>query len=56
MIIAGHGRVLAAKKLGIREIPVMTARVGPTRRRLLADNQLPMNALCSMGLKRPPRS
>jgi hypothetical protein len=45
-IIAGHGQVMAAKKLGIREIPVMTARGWSEAQKayVLADNQLPMNA------------
>jgi ParB-like chromosome segregation protein Spo0J len=46
-IIAGHGRVLAARKLGIDEIPTMTA-TGWTKAQkqayVLADNQLPLNA------------
>lgn len=46
-IIAGHGRVMAARKLGIEEIPTMTA-VGWTKAQkkayVLADNQLPQNA------------
>ncbi|TAI66000.1 ParB/Srx family N-terminal domain-containing protein [Bradyrhizobium sp. Leo170] len=47
VIIAGHSRVLAAKKLGIREIPVMTTRGWTEAQKkayVLADNQLPMNA------------
>ena len=33
MLIAGHGRVLAARKLGLTEIPVMVARrAGPRPR------------------------
>jgi hypothetical protein len=47
MIIAGHGRVLAAKSLNIPEIPVMVARgwtVAQKRAYVLADNVLPMNA------------
>lgn len=47
MIIAGHGRVMAAKKLGIAEIPVMTA-VGwsdaQKKAYVLADNKLALNA------------
>ena len=46
-IIAGHGRVLAARKLGIDKIPTMTA-TGWTKAQkqayVLADNQLPQNA------------
>lgn len=46
-IIAGHGRVLAAQKLGIKEIPTMTA-VGWTdaqkKAYILADNKLALNA------------
>ncbi len=46
-IIAGHGRVLAARKLGISEIPVMTARgwsAAQKRAYVLADNKLALNA------------
>ena len=47
MIIAGHGRVLAARKLGIGEVPVMIARgwtEAQKRAYVLADNQLALNA------------
>jgi DNA modification methylase len=46
-IIAGHGRVLAAKKLGIGEIPVMVAAgwsEAQKRAYVLADNKLALNA------------
>jgi DNA modification methylase len=46
-LIAGHGRVLAAKKLGLKEIPVMTAAgwsEGQKRAYVLADNKLALNA------------
>ena len=46
-IIAGHARVLAARQLGITEIPVMVATGwSDTQRRayVLADNQLALNA------------
>ena len=46
-IIAGHGRVMAARKLGIEEVPTMTA-TGWTKAQkqayVLADNQIPLNA------------
>jgi len=46
-IIAGHGRVLAARKLGIAEVPVMAA-IGwsETQKRayVIADNKLTENA------------
>ncbi|MCA3380175.1 MAG: ParB N-terminal domain-containing protein [Roseomonas sp.] len=46
-IIAGHGRVLAARKLGLAEVPVMVA-TGWTevqrRAYVLADNKLALNA------------
>jgi ParB-like chromosome segregation protein Spo0J len=46
-IIAGHGRVLAAERLGLDAVPVMVAR-GWTPRQIkayrLADNQLALNA------------
>lgn len=43
MIIAGHGRVLAAKQLGLAEAPVMVAAgwsEAQVRAYVLADNQL----------------
>ena len=46
-IVAGHGRVLAAQKLGIAEIPVMVAAGwSEAKRRLyvIADNKLALNA------------
>jgi ParB-like chromosome segregation protein Spo0J len=46
-IIAGHGRVMAARKLGIKEIPTMTATGWSHAQKqayVLADNQLPQNA------------
>jgi len=46
-LIAGHGRLEAARKLGFKEIPVMIAR-GWTKAQkqayVLADNKLTMNA------------
>lgn len=47
MIIAGHGRVMAAKKLGYAEVPAMVARgwsEAQKRAYILADNQLALNA------------
>lgn len=47
MIIAGHGRVMAAKKLGYTEAPVMTAKGWTEAQKkayVLADNQLALNA------------
>ena len=46
-IIAGHGRVLAARKLGLAELPVMIARGwSPQQIRAyrIADNKLALNA------------
>lgn len=46
-IIAGHGRVLAAQRLGLAEIPVMTARGWTEAQRrayALADNRLALDA------------
>jgi ParB-like chromosome segregation protein Spo0J len=46
-LIAGHGRILAARQLGLTEIPVMVARgwtPAQTRAYRLADNQLALNA------------
>src|SRR3954453_4830622 len=46
-IIAGHGRVRAARKLGLIDVPVMVAR-GWTKAQIqayaLADNKLALNA------------
>jgi ParB-like chromosome segregation protein Spo0J len=46
-IIAGHGRVLAARQLGLQEAPVMVARgwsEAQCRAYVLADNKLAENA------------
>ena len=46
-IIAGHGRVMAAKTLGIEEVPTMTAVGWTTEQKqayVIADNQIPQNA------------
>ena len=46
-LIAGHGRVMAAKKLGLQEIPVMVASgwsEAQKRAYVLADNKLALNA------------
>lgn len=47
MIIAGHGRVLAARKLGLSEVPAMVASGWTEAQKkayVLADNQLALNA------------
>jgi hypothetical protein len=47
MLIAGHGRVLAARKLGLPEVPVMVAQgwsEAQKRAYVLADNKLAENA------------
>ena len=47
MIIAGHGRLEAARKLGYSEAPVMTAKGWTESQKkayVLADNQLALNA------------
>ena len=47
MLIAGHGRVLAARKLGLTEMPVMVARgwsEAQKRAYVIADNKLALNA------------
>ncbi len=52
-IIAGHGRVLAARQLGFTEIPVMVARGWSESKRrayCIADNKLPENASWDMSL------
>jgi ParB-like chromosome segregation protein Spo0J len=46
-IIAGHGRTLAAQKLGMTEVPVMVAKgwsEAKKRAYVLADNKLALNA------------
>jgi ParB-like chromosome segregation protein Spo0J len=46
-LIAGHGRVLAAKRLGIEEVPAMVARGWSQAQKaayVIADNQLALNA------------
>ena len=46
-IIAGHGRVMAARKLGMKEVPTITlAHLTETQKRayILADNQLALNS------------
>jgi DNA modification methylase len=52
-IIAGHGRVMAARKLGIEDVPVMVAAGWSEAQRrayVLADNQLATNAVWDMDL------
>ena len=47
MIIAGHGRVLAAARLGLGEVPVMVARGWSQAQKqayVIADNKLTLNA------------
>lgn len=47
MVIAGHGRVMAARELGLADVPVMVARGwsdAQKRAYVLADNQLALNA------------
>ena len=47
MIIAGHARVLAARKMGITDVPVIVLdHLSETQRRalVLADNKLALNA------------
>lgn len=46
-LIAGHGRILAAQKLGIDKVPTMTATGWTDAQKkayIIADNQLPQNA------------
>jgi DNA modification methylase len=46
-VIAGHGRLLAARQLGLTEVPTISlAHLTPIQRRayVLADNQLALNA------------
>ena len=53
MIIAGHGRTLAAKKLGIKQVPVIVADGWTNAQKkayVIADNQLALNAGWDMKL------
>lgn len=46
-LISGHGRVLAARQLGLSKVPVMLARGwsdAKKRAYAIADNRLPLNA------------
>ena len=46
-IIAGHGRVMAAQKLGIKDVPCMTAEGWSEAKRrayVIADNKLALNS------------
>src|ERR1041385_739905 len=46
-IIAGHGRLIAAKRAGIREVPVIQlAHLTPEQKQayIIADNKLALNA------------
>lgn len=52
-IIAGHGRVLAARRLGFTEVPVMVARgwtKAQMRAYVIADNKLALNADWDIGM------
>ena len=52
-IIAGHGRVLAARKLGMKHVPAITlAHLTETQRKayIIADNKLALNAGWDMDL------
>ena len=54
-IIAGHGRVLAAKKLGIEAVPCMVAKGwsdAQKRAYVIADNKIADNAIWSEDLLR----
>lgn len=47
MIMAGHGRVLAAKKLGIKNVPcVVSSNLSKTQKKayIIADNKLALNS------------
>ena len=46
VIVAGHGRIMAARKLGLDQAPVIVlAHLSPTQRRalMIADNQIASN-------------
>ena len=47
VMVAGHGRILAARKLGLSEVPVIVlSHLTPTQRRalMISDNQIATNA------------
>ena len=47
MLIAGHGRIMAARKLGLKEVPAMTATGWTEAQKkayVIADNKLALNA------------
>ena len=47
VLVAGHGRVMAAQKLGLSEVPaIVLAHLTPVQRRamMIADNQIALNA------------
>lgn len=53
MLIAGHGRIMAAQKLGIKEVPTMTATGWTEAQKkayVIADNKLALNADWNMEL------
>lgn len=55
VIIAGHGRLMAANKLRLQQVPVMVAldwSEDQKRAYRLADNQIPMNAAWDMAMLR----
>jgi len=52
-IVAGHGRILAAKKVGIKEVPcIVLGFLDETQRKAfaLADNKIPLNAAWDMNM------
>lgn len=52
-LIAGHGRILAAQKLGLDDVPVMVATgwsEAKKRAYRIADNRIPLNASWDMEL------
>lgn len=47
MLIAGHGRIMAARKIGLKEVPAMTATGWTEAQKkayVIADNKLALNA------------
>ena len=54
-VIAGHGRLMAARKLGLTEVPVIElAHLTPTQKKayILADNRIAENASWDQALLR----
>ena len=56
MIIAGHGRILAARKLGIAEVPVMIARGWSEAQKRAYDGDKALNPMFAQDFSLSPPS